>query len=102
MRLFLQNVSVFLLISLAIPVAGSRARTVISANSKPSPRSPEIQEIMREANQRFQSGDYDQAERLYSRGLSISRARGDAYNAACFLAGIGNYQVLTHQYDAAA
>ena len=57
---------------------------------------------MTEANRLFQSGDYEAAERLYSRGLAISRARKDAFNSACFLAGIGNYLVLTNQYRDAA
>jgi CHAT domain-containing protein len=103
MRLFLQNISLILLISLAVPVAGSRSRALNSETIKQQlPRSPELQAIMSDANQRFQSGDYSGAEQLYSRGLSISRAQGDEFNAACFLAGKGNYLVLTHEYDDAA
>jgi tetratricopeptide (TPR) repeat protein len=53
---------------------------------------------MTEANRGFQSGDYDLALRLYEQGLQASRSRGDELNAACFLAGVGNYRVVAHQY----
>jgi CHAT domain-containing protein len=99
---FAQNVRVCLLLFIAIPVVGSRARTIHLNNERPLSRSPDLQAIMTEANTHFQSGDYDAAAGMYTRGLELSRARGDAFNAACFLAGFGNYLVLTHQYSNAA
>jgi CHAT domain-containing protein/tetratricopeptide (TPR) repeat protein len=99
---FVQYVRVCLLVSLAIPVVGSRVQTQKFGTRTSFVRPPELQAIMTEANLRFQSGEYDAAERLYSRGLALSRARHDAFNAACFLAGIGNYLVLTNQYREAA
>ena len=102
MFLIAQFMRALLLLSLALPVVGNRMRTDISSSGSAFSRPPELQAIMTDANRSFQSGDYEAAERLYSRGLSLSRSRGDAFNAACFLAGIGNYLVLTNQYREAA
>jgi CHAT domain-containing protein len=90
---------ILLIVSITLPVAGSRTPVFHRSSSVPQDRSPHLRSLISLGNDAFNAGRIEQAREIYENGLKHSEASKAHYDRVCLLLGLANSYVQLHRYS---